>query len=75
MNLFEDSKTKRYLCDYCHNGQHWSIEIPAESWEDARARLSKIGRGEIIGEVQLSVRLPAVIGWFAKLWRYIRQAF
>ena len=50
-----DRKQKYYLCDYRYEGEKWCIEIPAESWEDAKARLKRIAHADVVGEVKATV--------------------
>lgn len=46
---------KTYLCDYHYKGQKYSVEIKATSFEDAEERRIAIGRGEVVGELVMSV--------------------
>jgi hypothetical protein len=65
------SKQKYYLCEYQYEGGRWSIEIPAESWEDAAARLKRLSYGKVVGEIQAT--LPVQFGLWAKLWVWLRR--
>lgn len=60
-----------YLCEYSYEGEKWSIEIPAESWEDAKARLKRMAYAEVIGEIQAT--LPVEFGLWVKLWVWLRR--
>jgi len=42
---------KTYLFSYGHDGADWSIEIKADSPEDAKARISKLVYARYDGEV------------------------
>lgn len=66
----DNDKTKIYLCDYWYKGQQWSVEISAESWEEAQQRMRCVGQGKIVGELQ--VTLPCALGWAAKAWVALR---
>lgn len=43
------SKFVNYLARYEYKGREWSVMFRAESWDDARARLNAMARGEVIG--------------------------
>lgn len=49
----------KYLFSYNHDGSNWSIEIYADSPEDARARLKKLPFATYDG--QIVARLPATL--------------
>lgn len=46
-----------FLFDYYHEGDWWSLEIAADSREDAEARLRKLPHARYVGE--LAARVPA----------------
>ena len=46
---------KTYLCDYCYKGEQYSVEIAATSFEEAEDRRRAIARGELVGELIMSV--------------------
>ncbi len=55
---------KSYVCSYKHKGEEWGLTIPAESFEDAEARLGSIGafgkvKGELMGTIPAG---PARVG-------------
>ncbi len=60
-----NEECKTHLFRYEHNGARWSIEIPASSEQDARARLVKLQDAEYLGVLQL--KLPVELGIFARL--------
>ena len=38
-----EEKTKRYFCEYHHDGFWWTLEIEAYDDNDARARAKRLG--------------------------------
>jgi hypothetical protein len=70
-NNTQEDKQRYYLCDYYYEGERWSIEIPAESWEDAKARLKRMAYAEVVGEIQST--LPVEFGLWVKLWVWLRS--
>ena len=64
---------KTFLLDYRFNGNTWSIDLPATSWEDAEARLRAILQtGHIEGELAARIPLTPKGGFrafFARLFR------
>jgi len=46
---------KKYLFGYKHNGSDWSIEVSAESPEDAVARIASISEASYFGEVLATI--------------------
>jgi hypothetical protein len=66
-----NNEQKYYLCDYQYEGETWCIEIAAESWEDAKARLKRIACAKVVGEVKAVV--PVELGWFAKTIVFIKN--
>lgn len=61
---------KTYLFSYRHNGAEWSLEIPATSPDDAKARLAKLPNARFDGE--LVAEVPSAFGWLARLWVWLR---
>jgi hypothetical protein len=43
---------QKYMCVYTFKGQKWSIDIYAESWEEAEERLKAISKGTIEGKLK-----------------------
>lgn len=56
---------KTHLFKYFHDGSWWQFEIPAESEEEARARLKKLPHSQYLGT--LVAKIPAGLGAFAWL--------
>ena len=67
-----DDKFRTYLIRYRHDGAEWSIELPARSYEDAKARLGKLAYANVDGE--LIFKLPAGTGLLAAIITTIRNA-
>ena len=53
------------MFDYYHNGSWWSIDICAQSVEDARERIGKLSQAKYAGEAYCT--LPVEMGIVAKL--------
>lgn len=68
-----DKPTKQYLCSYHHDHCEWSIIINAYDWEDAEARVKKLGYLRLDGE--LMAIIPARFGWLARIYIWIRNLF
>jgi hypothetical protein len=65
------SQSKRFLCEYRFQGSNWAIEISAESHQEAEERIKQISQGKVLGEIK--AKLPASVGWFAKLWVLVKN--
>ena len=63
-------KTKKFLCEYTHDGCNWGFEIHAYDWQDARERLRKMCFGRVIGTNVFTIPVLPIIG---KLHTRIRQ--
>jgi hypothetical protein len=64
-------KLKTYLFSYEHDGITWTVEVPATSPEDARARLQKYPDAKYEG---LPVfKLPALFDRFVSLYFWLRD--
>lgn len=50
-------KWPTFICSYRYKGATWDIDLPAEDWDDARARLSVISMGKVEGP--LAAKIPA----------------
>jgi hypothetical protein len=64
---------KHYLVSYRHDDGEWNIDLPAESREDARQRLSKLAMGRVEGEIVATI--PGALGPFAALAVTVRNLF
>lgn len=66
---------KTFLLDYRFNGNTWSIDLPATSWEDADARLRAILQtGHIEGELAARIPLTPKDGFLKSLARPFRKS-
>lgn len=68
-----NSEQKYYLVDYNYQGERWCIELPADSWEDAQARLRRLAYGQVVGEVKAVIPLgnrttERIINWLRRLF-------
>ena len=63
---------KTYLFSYPHNGDTWTIEIPAEDYEDAKARLAKLPSATYDGE--LVAKVPVPFGPVVRLIAWVRNS-
>lgn len=70
-NCTNFNEYKVYLCDYQHQGHKWSVEISAVSFEDAEQRLKALKYGKIVGELKLSIPVPAKQSWIDRFLKLI----
>jgi hypothetical protein len=68
-----DSEQKYYLVDYNYLGERWCIELPADSWEDAQARLRRLSCGRVTGEIKAVIPIgnratERIINWLRRLF-------
>ena len=63
-------KLKTYLFSYQHDDVTWTVEVPATSPEDARARLQKYADAKFEG-IRES-KLPAQFDIFVRLYSWLR---
>jgi hypothetical protein len=66
-------RMKAFLVNYQHGGQRYALELHAVDAEDAKARLSSLLYGRVMGEV--AAKIPASVGFFAPLLCFVRNAF
>ena len=60
---------KTYLASYNYAGTKWGIEFPAQSIDDAKARLARMSYGWVDGELVMTI--PAAAGAGSVLARLI----
>ena len=60
-----DQKWRTHLFQYHHNGSRWSIEILANSEQDAKERLASLQTAQYLGIQQM--KIPVELGIFARL--------
>jgi hypothetical protein len=58
--LNDSAAWKTYVCRYYHDGKWWTLDLTAQSDEDAEARARKLGNLQLLGE--LKAQIPAVAG-------------
>jgi hypothetical protein len=51
---------KTYACRYYHDGKWWGLDLPAHDYDDAVARVRKLGNLQLLGELKATI--PAVPG-------------
>lgn len=62
-----------YLCTYYYRGNAWSLELMAESVEDAQARLKCLSQARLDGEIAMA--LPhADSAWMARTLCWVLTA-
>ena len=67
---------KKYMIDFQMDGQMYSTEIPAESWQDAQKRLEAIqNTGRIEGELVASFPALTQKTWYPNLMLKIIRFF
>jgi hypothetical protein len=64
-------KLRTYLFSYQHNDITWTVEVPATSPEDARARLQKYADANYEGI--LESKLPAPYDSFVRLYSWLGE--
>ena len=64
---------KTYLFSYHHDGAKWNLEISAKDEQDAKMRLAKLPYAQFDGE--LVIKLPAQVGFLARLLTSVRNFF
>lgn len=57
------SKEKPYVVDYLFNGHKYGTTVYATSWEEAQRHVAAIGRGKVVGELNLTIR----VGWLGPI--------
>ena len=55
MNPPEKEQCKIFTCSYRHAGKTWSVDFPATSFEDAKARLSAMHFGKVDGVLMATI--------------------
>lgn len=66
-------KTKPFVCVYNHDGAEWCITIHAYDWDDAKARVKKLGFLKL--DFELIATVPARLGFVAKTACAVRNFF
>jgi hypothetical protein len=62
-----------HLFEYHHDGAMWTVEIPAQSENDAKERIIRLQDAKYLGTLQM--KLPVELGLFARIicWWQNRQ--
>ena len=67
-----DGEYKTFVVHYRHEGAEWGIQLPARSFEDAKARLARMPYATVAGELVMT--LPAYTGPLASIVSAFRNA-
>ena len=67
------SGSKTYVVRYRHDGADWLLELKANDFDDAKARLAKLPYANIDGE--LVAKVPAALGPLAMIAAAVRNSF
>jgi hypothetical protein len=67
-----DADYKTFLVRYRYEGAEWSVQLPARSYDDAKARLGCLAYASIDGELVMT--LPSYSGPLAALIAGLRNA-
>lgn len=68
-----DDQYKVFVVHYRHDGAEWGIQLPANSFEDAEARLARLAHGTVKGELVMT--LPGYTGPLAAILSGFKNAF
>ena len=69
-----DTDWKTYMCRYYHDGSWWGVTICARDWQDAEARVAKLGNLQLDGELKgtIPAQIPGA-GLLVRLWTTIKN--
>ena len=59
---------KKYLVEYTYEGSRWGLELYATSFEDAQARVRRLGSAQVLGEVHMVVPVPESLVMRFRRW-------
>lgn len=68
-----DTTWKTYTCRYFHEGRWWGVDIMAPSFEDAEARVQKLGNLQLLGEVAMQIPANPATGLLVRVWVALRN--
>jgi len=71
--MMVEQKYKTFVVHYRYDGAEWGIQLPALSFEDAKARLARLAYATVEGELVMT--LPASTGPLAAIVTSFRNAF
>ena len=57
-----DNGYQTYLASYNYAGTKWGVEFPAQSIDDAKARLARMSYGCVDGELVMTIPVAAGAG-------------
>lgn len=66
---------KTYLFSYNYNGSQYSLEIPAETLEEAKDRLSVMSFAKYDGELVAKIPAQPSAGIFVRIITFMRNIF
>jgi hypothetical protein len=61
--------TEKFCCSYRHDGADWAVMIEAYDWDDAEARVKKLGYLRLDGKLIATVP----VGWIGRLISWLRR--
>lgn len=64
---------KTYVCRYYHDGSWWGLDIHARDLADAKARVAKLGRLQLQGELKGTIPALPCAGWFVQALCAVRN--
>ena len=65
--------SKTYLVCYNFDGSEWNLELKADNWQDAEARVRRLAYARVEGE--LVAKVPGAFGIFAAAAVFVRNFF
>jgi hypothetical protein len=60
-----NEKWPTHLFEYRYNDATWTVEIPAQSEDDAKERISRLQSAKYLGTLQM--KLPVELGFLARI--------
>lgn len=74
-NSRNEEPFKTYVCRYFHNGSWWGLNITADDWQDAEARVAKLGNLQLEGELMATIPAKPGVGLLVRALCTIRNGF
>lgn len=62
-----ERETKEFVCRYFHDGVWWSLNIRAYDFDDAEARVAKLGNLQLQGELMMTIPASVCRPWLANI--------
>lgn len=67
-------RTGVYMIEYGMDGSRWTIDVHAESAEEAKRRLAIASQfGEVLNPDGVSYSMPVALGWWVPAWVWLRN--